>query len=247
MKIVILFAFICNVALAAHIYPEYLKQYRCKASSENFSDCFLNKLRNTLPYYVKGIPELDIPPFDPFMLPLYSRNVNILGNKISATFKNSIVTGLRNTIIHNAKVDLKKNYAEISVTIPWLDMATEYDISGEFFSYPIDVKGTFKGNITEIQLFSKSTLQTYKKDGEDYYKFDKINQKIQIGGGRIEITATDKELMPIVQTIAEYFNEHPRGFFNLILPFTLEYAQDLLREFGDEYLANLPASEWLPQ
>ena len=83
---------------------EYLKPHSCSKSDPEFSKCVLSGFENTRPYFVKGIPELGVPPIDPFELPLMTVNrANDDLVHINATCRNIRVIGGSSTIIEDVK------------------------------------------------------------------------------------------------------------------------------------------------
>lgn len=83
---------------------DYLRQYQCKKSNPEFEKCLLEGFQNTKPYFLKGIPEVGLPPMDPFELPVLTVNqtVNDLVS-INAVCTNIKLLGYRNTVIDGIK------------------------------------------------------------------------------------------------------------------------------------------------
>lgn len=76
----------------------------CKKSDPEYTECVRKGFEAARPYFIKGIQELNLPPIDPFELPLMTvdRNVNDLVS-IKAVLKDIKVLGLGNTIIESIK------------------------------------------------------------------------------------------------------------------------------------------------
>lgn len=70
----------------------------------NYSECVKNGLEEARPYFLKGIKELNLPPIEPFELPVLAvdRNINDLVG-IKAVAKNIKVLGMGNTVIESVK------------------------------------------------------------------------------------------------------------------------------------------------
>lgn len=83
---------------------EYLKPYSCKASDPEYEKCVQQGFEDTRPYLISGIPELSLPPMDPFELPILvvNRTVNQLV-RINAVCRNIRITGGSNVIIESVK------------------------------------------------------------------------------------------------------------------------------------------------
>lgn len=76
----------------------------CRKSDTDYTGCVKKALETATPYLIKGIPELNLPPMDPFELPLMTvdRNIGELVS-IKAVMKDIKVTGMGNVIIESLK------------------------------------------------------------------------------------------------------------------------------------------------
>ncbi|KAJ8920773.1 hypothetical protein NQ315_004914, partial [Exocentrus adspersus] len=226
---------------------EYLRPYRCYKSDPEFSKCVLNGFENSRDYVNKGIPELSLPALDPFELPLMTvnRTVNELVS-INAVCRNIRVIGGSSAIIDDLKADPIKHTGEIRVTVPWLNLVMDYDVLGQLLVIPLKSSGHFEGNFTNTQMHVKGSLKKYKRDGEEYFKVNKVDSKITVGDGRIQLTAEDPDRQLEADLITFFFNENPRRVMDAVNPIFIDSTNDLIRAVSDQILSTLPASEWLP-
>lgn len=76
----------------------------CPKQHPNYSECVRQGLEEARPYFIKGIKELNLPPIEPFELPVLAvdRNANDLV-AIKAVAKNIKVLGMGNTVIESVK------------------------------------------------------------------------------------------------------------------------------------------------
>lgn len=83
---------------------DYIQPLICKASDPEYEKCIWNSFEKSRPYLMKGIPEVSMPPMDPFVLPLMTvnRTLNDVVS-INAICKNIKVEGARNIIIEGLK------------------------------------------------------------------------------------------------------------------------------------------------
>nr|XP_023014639.1 circadian clock-controlled protein-like [Leptinotarsa decemlineata] len=244
------FVIVCCALLhltQSKVLPTYLKKYSCQKSDPEYEKCVWEGFESVRQYFVKGIPELDVPPVDPFKLPYMSvnRTINELMS-ISAVCKDITVSGFKNTIIDDLKADPIKHSGEIRLTIPWLYLDMDYDVRGQLLIIPLESSGHFQGNFTNTQMFVKGSLKTYTKNGVEYFKTNKLDTKITIGDGEIKLTSKTKEMQYAADLITEFFNENPRRVLDAVNPIFIEWTKDFFIEMSDEILATLPASEWLP-
>ncbi|XP_050309980.1 uncharacterized protein LOC126745968 [Anthonomus grandis grandis] len=250
MKTAHVLLFICAyIGGSFAIIPDYLQPLVCKTSDPEYEKCIWNSFEQSRPYLMKGIPELNLPPMDPFILPLMTvnRTLNDVVS-INAVCRNIRVEGGRNVIINDVKADPIKHTGEIRLTLPWAYLEMEYDVSGKLLTIPLQSKGFFKGNITDTKFYVKGALETFKKDdGEEYFKVKKIVSKIVSGGGWIRLTSKNPNLQFGADIISNFFNENPRRVMDTVNPIFVETSNELFRVVADQILANMKVSEWLPK
>ncbi|XP_016769295.1 uncharacterized protein LOC551572 isoform X3 [Apis mellifera] len=117
----------------------------------------LEKFRNRMPY---GIPELGIPPLDPFELDevdIVIENPEI-GN-VSITIQDLQLHNLSTFIINKAKLSLIGPTIAANITVPRIYVEGFYNISGDLSQkFQLHGYGPFKGNIHDFQLYINTIL-----------------------------------------------------------------------------------------
>lgn len=227
--------------------PDYLQPLICKASDPEYEKCVTNSFEKSRHNIIKGIPEVGLPPLDPFILPLLTVNRTLNDAvSINAICKNIRVEGGGNTIIEGMKANPIKHTGEARFTIPWSYMEMEYDVSGQLLTIPLQSKGFFRGNFTNVQMFIKGSLDVYEKDGDEYFKVRKVDTKIVVGDGWIKLTAKNPNLQFGADLISNFFNENPRRVMDAVNPIFSETTNELFRVIADQLLANMKVSEYLP-
>ncbi|KAH1024379.1 hypothetical protein HUJ05_003870 [Dendroctonus ponderosae] len=226
------------------LLAEYLQEYICKASDPKYEKCVLTSFEKTKPYLMKGIPELSLPPFDPFELPIMTVNRTLNDAvSINAIIRNIKVEGGRNTVIQGLRADPKKHVGEIRLSLPWTTIEMEYDVQGHLLTIPLQSRGFFFGNFTNTQFSIKGGLQTYEKDGNEYFRVKRINSKIVVGDGFIRLTSKNPDMQFGADLIANFFNEDPRRVLDTVNPIFIETSNQLFTVVADQILANLKASD----
>lgn len=79
---------------------QYLRDLRCHRSDPKFDTCVIENFKSALPYYIQGIPELEIPPLDPYELDFFTFNHSIADQiKVNGVIKNLVAHGLSNLVL----------------------------------------------------------------------------------------------------------------------------------------------------
>ncbi|KAJ3633805.1 hypothetical protein MTP99_010730 [Tenebrio molitor] len=230
------------------ILPERVSNLICHKSDPDFSECTKRNFEKSIPILVKGIPELNMPPIDPFELPFATvdRTINELVS-INATMRNVKMTGASNIIVEDLRANANELTGELRLTFPWVHLEMNYDVTGQLLIVPLRSKGFLSGNYTNTQLYAKGSVKTVDKNGVKYFKVDKYSMKIRVGDGVTKLTADNPDLQFAADLIANFYNENPRAVMDAINPIFVETATELYRVVLDQVLAAIPAKEWLPE
>ncbi|XP_066247841.1 uncharacterized protein [Euwallacea similis] len=242
------FIVICAlIGLGSSKVLNFIEPLLCKSSDPEYEKCVQNGFKNATSYLLKGIPELSVPPMDPFLIPMMV--VNRTHNnavRINAISRNIRIEGARNIIVERLKADPKKNIGEIRLTLPWAYIEMEYDVTGQLLTIPLQSKGYFKGNFSDIKFRVKTSFETYEKDADEYFRIRKISSKIVVSDGWIKLTAKNPDLQFAADIISNFFNENPQRVLEAVNPIFVETFNELFKVVADQILANMKASEWLP-
>lgn len=93
-------------------------------------------MQGILPLMAQGIPDLDIPPFEP--LSLGSMSVDRSEDQfitLSGNLSNIKVYGASNASVSAAHLDLNKKIMHFNLEIPKLRLNSSYNLKGNYFQY----------------------------------------------------------------------------------------------------------------
>ncbi|XP_017780270.1 PREDICTED: uncharacterized protein LOC108565358 [Nicrophorus vespilloides] len=230
------------------VLPERVSASVCKKSSEDYTKCLLDAFEHARPYFVSGVPELDFPGIDPLIINVTSvdRTLNELVS-IKAVMRDVRVTGLKGVIIDDLKADIDKMVGEIRLTVPRCEMSMEHDVTGQLLIIPLRSRGLFKGNFTNIQMYMRAQFKRFEKDGIEFFAIDKFDTKFRVGDGVIKIVSKNPQLQFSADLITNFYNENPRLVMDAINPIFNDYSNKVIRQEIDNYLAKVPADEFLPE
>ncbi|XP_067214454.1 uncharacterized protein [Linepithema humile] len=126
----------------------------CKRNSVNFDDCLKTAIQEAWPQFVKGLPEFDFPPLDPFFYEygkaVFDRGlvdgVANVSNFIGEGYAKTRFLGVRS---HFADKVFRLN---INVQIPKLTGSGELEAKGTIIGYRISGKGPFNVTMEGLQV-----------------------------------------------------------------------------------------------
>lgn len=118
----------------------------CKKNDPNLSSCWANTFQSLVPYLVKGIPELDLPPIEPLIIPGLEINPTLFGQTpLMLNVKNLTFNGIRDLSVKDVNVDLDKLVFKFKIFIPLFTLNATYNIKGDLGVAVLDSSGLAEG------------------------------------------------------------------------------------------------------
>ncbi|XP_054269981.1 circadian clock-controlled protein daywake-like [Macrosteles quadrilineatus] len=234
-----------TVAVAAKI-PDYVPV--CKKSDPNFDQCVIKAIEVVRPHLAKGIPKMKVPPVEPLVIPALEINRNTDALQVKAKLTDIRAFGGSNFIVNNLKTDLNKLAVVASVTLPFLQVTSDYDVDGRLLVIPLKGKGIFKGNFTNIKADVRATGKLIKnKKGTEFAQVKDLSVKLRIGDQTVKfINKGSRDTEAITQTAMNFYNQNRQQVLEIIMPIVEETTVAFARQFGNTIFRAIPFSEILP-
>lgn len=124
---------------------------KCYKDSPIFDDCLKDGLNGARPYFKYGVPEFNIPPFDPFFIEEIIQNRGSQSVNYKLTLRNVFESGWTNSKVYALKSDLKKGYLQYFQWFPEKFVQGEWEIESNFMA-PYANSGTFNLTLCEYYL-----------------------------------------------------------------------------------------------
>lgn len=145
---------------------------RCKYTDDGavLGECVKKVFLENKDKFLEGIPEMHIPPLDPFTVPRIDFNTgsgDVIG--LNAVFTNVKIEGARNAVIEKVSADIPNGKAMLEISIPYLSIVGEYQLDGRILIIQLNGSGEGVGNFSEYhlpyifyQLFFSVTIKKYR-------------------------------------------------------------------------------------
>ncbi|XP_068629038.1 circadian clock-controlled protein daywake-like [Battus philenor] len=237
MKVLIVFGVIVACAYGATV-PESFPQ--CKVTDPEIEKCLLDGVEKMRPRLKTGIPEVNLPALDPFVVPTLKLNRTAANLRLKAVIKNVKAYGGSNFKIEKLKVNLNNKFvAEIKLSIPKLVVVGDYDVKGsQILAINLTGKGKINGNFTKIAVVAKGLAKPITKDGVEYLQVDKVVTKVKIGNGQI---ALSDSVNPLAATsAATFFNSSPNVVLDILSPLVEETAATVVKAIINKMFGSVP-------
>ncbi|XP_055384445.1 protein takeout-like [Condylostylus longicornis] len=223
--------------------PDYIQT--CHKSDPDFTKCFLEAVETLRPKIASGMPELDLPPFEPLDL----------GDLIiSKKEETGIDITVRHLNVYNAtkfKVAnfQNKNYVErlnFELTLPVFSIDGTYKLDGRILALPLQGEGHVAGDFENIKVKVKMIIETVKRDDKEYFRFKQINIKAKMGTGKIHFDNLFNGNKELGEAINESINENIVAMANEILPSAERALENKFLEIGNQIFKTYTTEQLLP-
>jgi len=145
---------------------------------KKFDSCLLTFWAEIKPILPKGIPELNVPPLEPLSIENIQFSEQGTVVQVTATFSKVLVKGASNHEVKSLVTDLPNKSVTISIFFPALYITGQYDINGTILYLPVQGKGPFTLNLTNID----STAVGHMIKVGNKAKIDRLDVEFKIQG-----------------------------------------------------------------
>ncbi|KAL1490584.1 hypothetical protein ABEB36_013253 [Hypothenemus hampei] len=132
----------------------------CFRNDPQLNQCLLRATEQMRPYLVQGIPELNLPPFEPFNLPQLGLQQGTQALNFKAVLKNVIIHGLTKYKFSRFDFDVANLQFFCNATLSNMLLEGDYTVNGRVLIAPVVGSGTFTAAIDHADVF---VYQKYKK------------------------------------------------------------------------------------
>ncbi|KAL0281490.1 UNVERIFIED_CONTAM: hypothetical protein PYX00_002463 [Menopon gallinae] len=227
--------------------PTFIKT--CSRDQPDFDACLLSSLQKLHPYLVKGIPELDLPPFDPFKRDEHVTEYSNGFVQFKATVRDFVtygITGLKFLQVRTKFEDEKDMLIEVDMTVPKMKAEGKYRIQGKFLGSDLFTRGSFEVTLVNVTATwdIHGSLETV--DGEKYLKINEFGITPEIGDMRIYASDLFNGNQLLTQTALQLFNQNWRQVYGEIQPHTRKTWDEIMREYANNVFMKVPFDKVFP-
>ncbi|XP_011171041.1 juvenile hormone-binding protein [Solenopsis invicta] len=190
---IFIFAFVI-LHVAAEM-PPYI--HVCGRKNPDLDNCIINSIEDLREKICMGIPELEVPPLEPFVIDSMTISDT---NDAKLFLKNSKIMGVCNFVINTFHIELDKLQLNLTVTFPKAYINGTYDIDIRVL-VPVAHKGPIY--LTMDNIIAKGTLdlKIITRHGERYVYITKINLHLGMKGLKSKFDANESaQLNEIIGT-----------------------------------------------
>jgi hypothetical protein len=220
--------------------PSYITKCN-KTDTVNFESCLKNLVYSIRPRLAVGIPELRLPPIDPFFLPQLSlyQNSGNGATKFKANFKNVTVHGSKDFTINHINIDFNNTKIDVNITLPKIRLACDYEIDGKMLVVVVKGNGKLTGTFTDINARVVLTGHLTKKKNKKYINLDGYDVSFKLKSLRLHFSDLFNGNKDLTESTNAFINQNWREAMDEIRPIVNQTVGDImsgiLRGMMDQY------------
>uniref|UniRef100_A0A6P7G0V7 Uncharacterized protein LOC114334791 n=1 Tax=Diabrotica virgifera virgifera TaxID=50390 RepID=A0A6P7G0V7_DIAVI len=172
--------------LAVKNLPSYLPN--CHRYDKKLNQCLLDATEKVKPYLAKGIPELNIPSFEPFIIPEINLEQGTNALNFKAKLLNTEIHGLTKYKFTKFDFDVPNLQFFCDCQIQDLKLRGNYTVTGKILLAPIEGKGTFTASVDNCNatVYQKVTTEK-RKNGLEFIVPVHTNSSISVSGPKANL------------------------------------------------------------
>ncbi|XP_033212571.1 uncharacterized protein LOC117170136 [Belonocnema kinseyi] len=217
---------------------------RCNRNAEDFSSCLRLAIEEGWPTIVKGIPELEIPQLDPFVINSIEQEFHngILRGKM--TVKNSKTFGASGHRFRSVKAHLEGDRfnIEMDVTVPKILLEGDYKGDGFISAFKIGGKGKF--NVTMEGIRTYFGLEGRVEN--DRWVIEHFKVLPEISNMHIWFSDFFNGNQDLNKAALIFSNQYWPLLYRGMLPYVSQYMDNYLTEFANRIFSKLSFSNTFP-
>lgn len=235
-------AFLVVIVAGEYKLPPEVKT--CKRGADDFSSCLRLAIQESWPVFVKGIPELNFSPLDPYYV---DHNVNEFGaGEMHGRIEEWDIYfyGMKNVQFLAVRPEYTDDFfkLEIDLNIPKGLMEGEYEADGHLASFKIGGKGHFNVSMEDVKV-------TWKISGpvkDDRWVVEHYLPIVQVGKLRIWCSDLFNGNEELTKTVLAFANEYWPSILRGMYPYILEVWDKLFTEKVNLFFSKVSFNELFP-
>ncbi|XP_072380893.1 uncharacterized protein [Diabrotica undecimpunctata] len=228
-----------NVALGKKL-PDFLQP--CSKSMKEIGPCILKNVELIRPRLPNGIPELLIPPMNPFKLP----EATLRASGFEATFKDIELFNLDKFDIKEFQCNTENLKIKISAEFPVMVGKCKYKIKGKVLVLDLDSSGDFNGNFSSISVTVEGTGKLVTKNGNQHLDFNDFTFDLHIGTAFINFDKLLGDNEELTKNANNVINENIRALLDDLHPVSVSTIKGVVMGIAGQIFNRFSFAELFP-
>uniref|UniRef100_A0A336M6Z8 CSON002054 protein n=1 Tax=Culicoides sonorensis TaxID=179676 RepID=A0A336M6Z8_CULSO len=223
--------------------PEYILQ--CSRSDPELIQCLIKALHHLRPYLSKGIPEIEMPSVEPFVMDSLSLQLTGGPQGYRINLKNLEVLGASNFTVKKIKLSENDEPFEARIFIPRLTIQAKYTSSGVLIIIPASGGGEFHAVFDGVYADLKGVISTEKRPGGTYMHVDKLNLVLDVKKPKMSVAKIFNNNRILNQATNLFLKENGHEILKAMQPQLHKKLASEFAKIGNQLLLHVPIEKFL--
>lgn len=224
--------------------PDYLDV--CKRDQNTIDNCVLKSIQKLRPKLAQGIPELNVPGIEPFIIPELVVDSGDLV-QFSAVGRDVKVSGAGNFSIKTISVDLDTYTIRAMVRFPKLHFDGHYTLDARLLVLPLHGKGKIIADAIKCDAEMLVRATPVEKNGKEYLHFDSADMDITVKDYRLKLDGLFNGDKALGQAANEAINQNRAEFLRASKPYLEKTVSKLILNMANKISGTFPLEDLLPK
>ncbi|KAI4470664.1 hypothetical protein MML48_1g01451 [Holotrichia oblita] len=222
----------------------------CSRSDPNISKCWQKTVQELQPYLIKGIPEFNIPPVEPFIVESLRLSQ---GNSPTVNFEANLTNlnfyGGGNYYVPYANANLlESKVVNLGLTFPRLNATGKYIARGRVLLFQFEGEGTFKGEFSDVKMNGTWYFKIIEKKGAEYFIIDKETIDVEVAGSIvIQLEDLFRGNPQLTKNVNNAINENIDALYTDFKPLLTTTLSTVSRSYFNRVFELFPYDVLLPK
>ncbi|XP_067014150.2 circadian clock-controlled protein daywake [Anabrus simplex] len=245
--VVVLAVIVVATAAVQQPIPDFLEL--CSRKDPAVDECLTSTLQRILPKFMEGVPEFDLEPFDPMVVPemlVEYRQGDVNGKML---VKNTRVYGLEGIQVTDVRAtlnDSKTFELLIDVRFPVLFLEGDYKAQGKIVVFPINGKGVYNISMIDVTATWNLTGEHVIRRRQDYVHITHFTMFPEIQDMQVYASNLFTGNEDFNKAALEFANEFWPVIYREMLPFANDAWDRILREYANRIFLKVPFKQLFP-
>ncbi|XP_044743565.1 protein takeout-like [Chrysoperla carnea] len=197
------------------------------------------------PELAKGIPELDITPYEPLYLKRVSVSKGAGAVTLSGSLYNMTVRGPSQAIPTYSDMRLDENKFNFGIDLPILDIDSLYNLVGKILVLPLVGNGPCKLNLKNVKTVISTDFEIIDVDGRQIMDVTNMKVNFKVGFMHIKLDHLFNGNKVLGQTVNNFLNHHGLEVIGELSDSISESLAAIFLDLMNQIFSKLPLDLWL--
>ncbi|KOX75426.1 Protein takeout, partial [Melipona quadrifasciata] len=217
----------------------------CNRSDPKIDSCFKKTLNHLQPYLLKGLPDLDLPPIEPLIIPELGMENGQGAVRVRALFSNITVIGAGNYSLIKTRIDVKTYRLDLYLSFPKIELQGRYEVVGNVLLFPIQSHGEFWALFGDVQAIARLQGAEEIRDGVRYLKVARMLVDFNLARARFRVVDQLNGDNVIGQAMNQFLNQNAKEIIEEMKPAASASIAKHFKNFLGKALSKVPLKVWL--